>query len=118
MSTPSRLAENPKRDAPPGALPLATCVSPAGRTCRSGQDASGTVPPWKGATVMATLRMNPPGPLDHARLLAGAVRLAMALGATYHDVHGRFLASEYEVLEALARDGSVTSARKGVLEPA
>jgi hypothetical protein len=60
---------------------------------------------------MATLKMNPSGPLDHTHLLASAVRLAMALGATYLDVHGQHLASAHEVLEALARDGSVTSMR-------
>ncbi len=60
---------------------------------------------------MATLRMNPTGPLDHAQLLVGAVRLAMALGATYLDVRGRRLVNEHAVLEALARDGSVTSLR-------
>ncbi len=65
---------------------------------------------------MATLKMNPSGPLDHTYLLASAVRLAMALGATYLDVRGHHLASAYEVLEALARDGSVTSMRGSVPE--
>ncbi len=60
---------------------------------------------------MATLRMNPTGPLDHTNLLVSAVRLAMALGATYLDVRGRHLVNEHEVVEALARDGSVVSTR-------
>jgi hypothetical protein len=65
---------------------------------------------------MATLKMNPSGPLDHAHLLISAVRLAMALGATYLDVRGHHLASAHEVLEALARDGSVMSMRGSLPE--
>ena len=65
---------------------------------------------------MATLHVNALGPLDHTHLLSGAVRLAMALGATYHDLRGRLLASEHEVLAALARDGNVTSTRAGTRE--
>jgi hypothetical protein len=56
---------------------------------------------------VATFRMNTTGPLDHSQLLGGAVRLAMALGATYLDVRWRRLVNEREVLEALARDGFV-----------
>jgi hypothetical protein len=56
------------------------------------------------------------GPLDHTHLLSGAVRLGMARGATYHDLQGRLLVSEHEVLAALARDGSVTSTRAGTHE--
>ena len=62
---------------------------------------------------MATLHVNALGPLDYTYLLRGAVRLAMALGATYHDLQGHLLESEHEVLSALARDGSVTSTRLG-----
>jgi hypothetical protein len=40
----------------------------------------------------------------------------MALGATYLDLRGHHLASAHEVLEALARDGSVTSMRASVLK--
>jgi hypothetical protein len=58
---------------------------------------------------MATLQMNPPATVDHSRLLVGGVQLAIALGTTFHDVQGHFLAGVYEVLEALARDGSVTT---------
>ena len=60
---------------------------------------------------MATLHLNELGPLDHTHLLSGAVRLAMALGATYHDLQGHLLVSEHEVLAALARDGSVIPTR-------
>jgi hypothetical protein len=60
---------------------------------------------------MAKLQVNPLDGLDHAHLLAGAVRLAMTLGAIYHDVRGDLLADEHEVLAALARDHIVTSTR-------
>jgi hypothetical protein len=60
---------------------------------------------------MARLQLTPPVGLDHAQLLAGAVRHAMALGAIYYDVRGHLLADEHEVLAALARDRRVTSSR-------
>ena len=67
---------------------------------------------------MANLQANASITRGHGDLLRGAVRLAIALGVTYRDVHGHVLGSEREVLEALARDGSVTSSRAHASEDA